>query len=634
MFVYRAAPGKPWDFLDPDLDFPNDFGIHWLVNLQPDQPLVALLRVGPYIFPRLPAVYQPNPMTELFPESPVPGLRRAQAQITVELNDMEPLWWFTTAVILILDEALLRGVDSQDHMIRDLLLELRTLRDLIIWTTGQPYSHITIPDVPMYDDSLPECPTFYSRPAHAIAMFTQAQAIRLLKRRYNYTVACRITRSISSLDRLGNLLSEAATICSEPMGPMPLAEYEKFRAVTDRIRALSVAIDFARILHCHPMSGEIELLRTVVNGGCPSPYHHDLTIGPLPDMPVAEGAFGQVFKVRSRFWGFLAVKLERVGHGKGQNELVSITLIPPHLNILPMFGFCGDRLALIMPWAKNGTLEKYLEENPEAKRLLLLQQVASALAHMHSLTEPMVHGDIHMGNVLVSNEGDALLCDFGLSRVLDDPSAVGPNNTTNMAEDPETGGATGVMVYIAPERHDGWPRSRETDVFAFGMLCFQVYSGRMPLHELPTALAVILALTEGKRPLRSEVSREDFTDDMWQLVQQCWSSDPKQRPTMASIHQLLCNMDTADDKQTREEKGIRTEFKFFRADNRHFTEHIQHQEQHKKLRKCMSLMEKRGLTRALIELVARGQSDFTPFQGHLEAAKKLEERLHVQLPMW
>ncbi|KAG9092276.1 hypothetical protein FRC06_000165 [Ceratobasidium sp. 370] len=68
---------------------------------------------------------------------------------------------------------------------------------------------------------------------------------------------------------------------------------------------------------------------------------------------------------------------------------------------------------MVSRWSTNGTLPQYVSSNPNADRLCLGHQVATALDYLHRID--VVHGDIKGANVLISNEGYAQLTDFGSS---------------------------------------------------------------------------------------------------------------------------------------------------------------------------------------------------------------------------
>ncbi|EJD44355.1 kinase-like protein [Auricularia subglabra TFB-10046 SS5] len=150
---------------------------------------------------------------------------------------------------------------------------------------------------------------------------------------------------------------------------------------------------------------------------------------------------------------------------------------------------------------------QYLTSHPDADRPKLLKDVASGLHYLHTLPNPVVHGDIYLDNVLVSFTERAMLNDFGLSSVLSADASPLPSLGYSASY------LMGRASYEAPERHDGARRSCATDVFAFATLIFHAYSGAPPFAALCNQAAVILAIHSGA----------------------CWSHNPGQRPAIADV---------------------------------------------------------------------------------------------------
>lgn len=252
------------------------------------------------------------------------------------------------------------------------------------------------------------------------------------------------------------------------------------------------------------------------------------------------GGAGDVYKLVDISMGCLAVKQIRCTSEQGRprdlllNE-VKIALALEHKYILPVFGVVqmldSPAWCLVTPWQDLGTLGSFTKRHPSANRAKLLSQTASALAYLHGRTPPIIHSDLHIENVFINSTGDAQLADFGLSKVFDAAAEQDPGSSRSAYP--------GVLVYQAPELHDGERRTTATDVFAFGMLVVHAYSGQRPLVSAKNDVAIIIALSQGMRPQRAEVARDDFCDVMWEQAQACWAQDPAARPAMSSVHAHL-----------------------------------------------------------------------------------------------
>ena len=135
---------------------------------------------------------------------------------------------------------------------------------------------------------------------------------------------------------------------------------------------------------------------------------------------------------------------------------------------------------------------------------------------------------------MVDQDGHARLTDFGLLTFVSDPA----NPTTS-------GSVTdgGTTRWMSPERlhpkmfnfKDSRP-TKESDCYALGMVILEVLSGELPFarDERP---AVMLNVLDGKRPERPEGAW--FTDDLWRTLGQCWSTRPKDRPTIEAVLECL-----------------------------------------------------------------------------------------------
>ncbi|EJD51655.1 kinase-like protein, partial [Auricularia subglabra TFB-10046 SS5] len=194
--------------------------------------------------------------------------------------------------------------------------------------------------------------------------------------------------------------------------------------------------------------------------------------------------------------------------------------------VLAYIGTCHhDRsLCLVSPFATGGNLNNYLRLHPDCDRLSLVRQVADGLTYLHRSS--IVHGKIHTRNIVLDQSGTVKLCDFGISELIPD------DGTTSM----RPAFAREKAMYHAPELHVGAVLVAACDVYSFGMLVFHVFCGREPMIEAyPQSIQVVAALLHGRRPERMEITRPDFTENLWNLSQRCWVEDMGSRPLMATV---------------------------------------------------------------------------------------------------
>jgi len=127
--------------------------------------------------------------------------------------------------------------------------------------------------------------------------------------------------------------------------------------------------------------------------------------------------------------------------------------------------------------------------------------------------------DLHPGNVLISNT--AFIGDLGLS-VLQSESG-------NIKE------IQGVMPYLAPELLSGrGSYSYATDIYAFGMIMWEISSGEKPFYEMKHDTHLALRICQGRRPEITKDTPPFYKD----LMVKCWHADPTKRPSTKEIFEL------------------------------------------------------------------------------------------------
>jgi hypothetical protein len=200
-------------------------------------------------------------------------------------------------------------------------------------------------------------------------------------------------------------------------------------------------------------------------------------------------------------------------------------------------------LSLVVDLAEGGSLECALRGGaapallpPAAARRVALG-VARALAYLHSRADPVAHNDLKSGNVLLDGKGNALLADFGVSR------AVGGSlkHTHGAATARGDRGAVGTVAWMAPENGD--PEDANylklgADMYSFGMLLFELITGRPPWEGLSMG-QINAAVMRGRRPPLPAGADAELAG----LITACWAQDPAARPTAATAVARLAAME-------------------------------------------------------------------------------------------
>ncbi|KAG8896831.1 hypothetical protein FRB99_008618 [Tulasnella sp. 403] len=200
-----------------------------------------------------------------------------------------------------------------------------------------------------------------------------------------------------------------------------------------------------------------------------------------------------------------------------------------HKNILPFLGMgrdSADFWYLASPWMGNGALPDFLRNNPQtADRPRFILEVAEALAYLQS--KKIVHGDIKGANILISPHGHALLCDFGLSRII---SVATPRTLR--------GGRS--IPWQSPELLKSQSKSYAGDIYAFGMTIYEILTGTIPFHGREST-AIIDAVVHGnERPSKPEsLLGGESHGYLWEIAERCWEKEPGVRPPIETVLEWL-----------------------------------------------------------------------------------------------
>jgi serine/threonine protein kinase len=192
-----------------------------------------------------------------------------------------------------------------------------------------------------------------------------------------------------------------------------------------------------------------------------------------------------------------------------------------HPNICTLYDIGPDYL--VMEYI-DGSRPRGPLTTPEAVRLTL--GIAAALEVAHG--KGIIHRDLKPANVLVTQSGVKLL-DFGLALVNDNAEA----NVNDVATALTAAGAMmGTIAYMAPEQAQGKPADARSDVFAFGLLLYELLSGRRAFQG-DNPLATVAAILQSEPPALSASAATP-------VVTRCLKKDPAERfQTMAAVREAL-----------------------------------------------------------------------------------------------
>lgn len=265
---------------------------------------------------------------------------------------------------------------------------------------------------------------------------------------------------------------------------------------------------------------------------------------------LGKGGFGQVYK------GILPdskieVAVKRISKESTQglrefvSEIASIGRLR-HRNLVQLLGWYRrrDDFLLVYDYMANGSLDKFLFEEPKMilnweQRFKIIKDVASGLLYLHEGYEQVViHRDVKASNVLLDEELNGRLSDFGLARLYE--HGANPNTTR----------VVGTLGYLAPELPRTGKATESSDVYAFGALLLEVVCARRPIEPkaLPEELVLVDLVWEKFREGRAldvidpKLNGEYNESEVMMVIKlglMCSHNAPMARPSMRQVVRYL-----------------------------------------------------------------------------------------------
>ncbi|PRP82420.1 hypothetical protein PROFUN_10120 [Planoprotostelium fungivorum] len=246
---------------------------------------------------------------------------------------------------------------------------------------------------------------------------------------------------------------------------------------------------------------------------------------------VGSGAYGVVFRAE---WGpdlvaVKQVKAETLTDNQMQEFLAEISVLQrmkPHPNVVLFMAatFPPQPLSMVTEFCGMGSLYSYSRKNelPVKEKVRLLLEIAKGMHHLHK--QKIIHRDLALRNILLTNKMEAKVSDFGLSRV----NGAGDGSTTT--------NNVGPLKWMSPEAITENRYSTKSDSFSFGVVIWELIEVSDP-HPGLTAVEAAFQVVNGLRLT--------FTDCplVWlsRLAYGCWENSPKDRPSFKDICDAISN---------------------------------------------------------------------------------------------
>ncbi|RZC66312.1 hypothetical protein C5167_009996 [Papaver somniferum] len=195
-----------------------------------------------------------------------------------------------------------------------------------------------------------------------------------------------------------------------------------------------------------------------------------------------------------------------------------------HPNVLLFMGAVTspENLCIVTEFLPRGSLFQLLQRGSckldKRRRVLMALDIARGMTYLHSRNPPVVHCDLKSSNLLVDKNWTVKVGDFGISRLKNATYLTGKSGR-------------GTPQWMAPEVMRSDPSDEKSDVYSFGVILWELSTQRIPWGTL-NSFQVIGAV--GFMDQRLDIPKD--TEPQWaSLIESCWHSEPKCRPTFQSL---------------------------------------------------------------------------------------------------
>lgn len=248
---------------------------------------------------------------------------------------------------------------------------------------------------------------------------------------------------------------------------------------------------------------------------------------------IGSGGMGEVYRAHdSRLNRVVAIKTLRSDVARDPERLqrfeaearAASALNHPNILTIHDVGQDGETAYIAMEWVDGTTLRAVMAAGRLSTRRLLKigPQIAAGLAKAHAAG--IIHRDLKPENVMIADEGLAKIVDFGLAKLV-----TTTDESPSVTHGPSTlpGVVMGTVGYMSPEQASGRPADHRSDQFAFGLIAYEMATGRRPFQRETAAQTLAATIDEEPTPIR-ELNAE-VPEHLTMIVDRCLAKDPRDR---------------------------------------------------------------------------------------------------------
>ncbi|XP_020115320.1 serine/threonine-protein kinase STY46 [Ananas comosus] len=244
---------------------------------------------------------------------------------------------------------------------------------------------------------------------------------------------------------------------------------------------------------------------------------------------VASGSYGDLYRGTycSQDVAIKVLKPERINVDMQREFAQEVYIMRKvrHKNVVQFIGACTKppSLCIVTEFMSGGSVYDYLHKHKGVFKLPALLRVAidvsKGMNYLHQ--NNIIHRDLKAANLLMDENEVVKVADFGVARV--------------KAQSGVMTAETGTYRWMAPEVIEHKPYDQKADVFSFGILLWELLTGKIPYEYLTPLQAAVGVVQKGLRPTIPKNTHPKLIE----LLERCWQQDPTQRPDFSEILETL-----------------------------------------------------------------------------------------------
>jgi serine/threonine protein kinase/Tol biopolymer transport system component len=278
---------------------------------------------------------------------------------------------------------------------------------------------------------------------------------------------------------------------------------------------------------------------------------------------LGEGGMGVVYKARDthldRFVALKILPAEKVADPERRRRFVqeakaASALNHPHIVTIYDIDEADGVHFIAMEYVDGRTLDQLIPRHGMRlnEALKVAVQVADALAAAHEAG--IVHRDLKPGNLMVTEKGQVKVLDFGLAKLTEKLPVSAEDATLTAKPDTEEGKILGTVAYMSPEQAEGKKVDARSDIFSFGSVLYEMFTGRMAFHGETKASTLAAILKENPKPASQVV--EALPKEVERLISRCLRKKRERRwQTIADLKVALEELKEESDSGALEAAG-------------------------------------------------------------------------------